>query len=473
MKSKTASQELLPQDLPPFKVDHYFEHLRKKEFGRLDSIDEVYLDYTGSGLYPDSLVKNYSNLIRHGNLGNPHSTNPASERSSSYENQTRIRILEFFNASDDYEVVFTQNASMGIKLIGESYQFTDASQYLVLADNHNSVIGIREYLPNKNGYSVCEVQRRDLRIPVDHMLEHLKDKPEGANNLFAFPAQSNVSGVQHDLNWIKTAQDLGWDVLLDAAAYVPTSILDLSIYKPDFVVLSFYKMFGFPTGIGALLIKKTSFTKLIKRGFAGGTVEIASALTNNKILSSSMSRRFENGTIDFLSFPAVINGLEFLSQVGMKKISARVKSLRQYLYDKLDDLKHSNGIHVVNLYGPHDNQNVGGTISMNVIDDNGKAYPYDTIQEKANECKINIRSGCFCNPGIDEVMNEITTENLNWFFNLQDPSYQCTFEVKSSMFGINRGAVRVAVGIPTTINELDRFINFVSSFRNIPATQLN
>lgn len=40
-----------------------------------------------------------------------------------------------------------------------------------------------------------------------------------------------------------------WFVLLDAASYVATNTLDLSVYPADFVAVSFYKMFGFPTGI--------------------------------------------------------------------------------------------------------------------------------------------------------------------------------------------------------------------------------
>jgi len=39
-----------------------------------------------------------------------------------------------------------------------------------------------------------------------------------------------------------------WFVVVDAAALVSCSPLDLSRYSPDFVTLSFYKMFGFPTG---------------------------------------------------------------------------------------------------------------------------------------------------------------------------------------------------------------------------------
>ena len=42
-----------------------------------------------------------------------------------------------------------------------------------------------------------------------------------------------------------------WHVLLDAAKLAATSVLDLSVHRPDFVAVSFYKMFGYPTGLGA------------------------------------------------------------------------------------------------------------------------------------------------------------------------------------------------------------------------------
>jgi selenocysteine lyase/cysteine desulfurase len=67
-----------------------------------------------------------------------------------------------------------------------------------------------------------------------------------AAGLFAYPAQSNFSGVRHDLGWIEAAHEHGYDVLLDAAAYVPTAQLDLSAVKPDFVPVSWHKVFGDP-----------------------------------------------------------------------------------------------------------------------------------------------------------------------------------------------------------------------------------
>ena len=48
----------------------------------------------------------------------------------------------------------------------------------------------------------------------------------------------------------------------------PTNRLDLSEVKPDFVTVSFYKMFGYPTGVGCLLIRNTVLGKLQRPWFA-------------------------------------------------------------------------------------------------------------------------------------------------------------------------------------------------------------
>jgi Aminotransferase class-V len=65
------------------------------------------------------------------------------------------------------------------------------------------------------------------------------------------------------LRWVREVQSMStpsheWKVLLDAAAFVPTQPLDLSVTPADFVTVSFYKMFGFPTGLGALLVRPPS-----------------------------------------------------------------------------------------------------------------------------------------------------------------------------------------------------------------------
>src|SRR5690606_29932828 len=107
-------------------------------------------------------------------------------------------------------------------------------------DNHNSVNGIREYCRNKGGsFSYCSMNREDLAINYEELERRLSETHSSGEKLFAYPAQSNVSGVQHDLSLIELAHNHGWDVLLDAAAFAPTSRLDLTLVRPDFVSLSF------------------------------------------------------------------------------------------------------------------------------------------------------------------------------------------------------------------------------------------
>lgn len=99
-------------------------------------------------------------------------------------------------------------------------------------------------------------------------------------HLFCYPAQSNFSGTRYPLSWIGEVKSGRmcpvsvpgkWFVLLDAASHVSTSPLDLSVHQADFVPLSFYKIFGFPTGLGALLVNNRTAPLLRKTYFGGGT----------------------------------------------------------------------------------------------------------------------------------------------------------------------------------------------------------
>lgn len=167
-------------------------------------------------------------------------------------------MLDFFAGDpQEYAVIFTPNASGALKLVGESYPFTTASRYLVAYDNHNSVNGIREFA-RADGAQVTYMPTiaPDLRLDARAVRAQLAGADHSAANLFAYPAQSNFSGVQHPLEWVAEAQSLGWDVLLDCAAFTPTNRLRLDEVRPDFVPLSFYKMFGYPTGVGALIAKR-------------------------------------------------------------------------------------------------------------------------------------------------------------------------------------------------------------------------
>jgi molybdenum cofactor sulfurtransferase len=438
------------------------QDLRKREFSRLDATGQVYLDYTGAGLYPESLLREYSEWLAREVFGNPHSLSPASIASTHQVEAARASVMQFFNASaDEYVVIFTLNASGGLKLVGESYPFEPGSQFALTADNHNSVNGVREFAQAK-GATVehlpldAQMQIRDLSLPgVD------RSKP----NLFAFPAQSNFSGVKHPLDWIHLAQDSGYDVLLDAAAHVPTTILNLQEVKPDFVTISFYKMFGFPTGVGALIARRAALDKLRRPWFAGGTVRFVSAQNRVHLLKNS-SEAYEDGTLNFLSIPAVTMGLNFLKQVGMKRINEHVTSLAKLLLNGLQAPRHSTGTPLVRIYGPTLNESRGATIALNLLTPSGKELDYRLVEERAIDEKISIRTGCFCNPGAAEAAFQYPAVRAYQCFEQLSPEGFSLQQFSACMSDKPVGAIRASLGIASNEADVQRFIELLEQFTN-------
>ncbi len=443
--------------------DIFFAQLRKTEYANLDKQHQTYLDFTGGNLYGKSQIIKHQELLLQHILGNPHSTNPSSQTATILVEETRKRIIQYFNAQD-YTCVFTQNASAALKIVGECYPFSENSTFLILSDNHNSVNGIREFCKSKKGHTqYVPLNYEDLQINEEELIRQFEQVPPSTNNLFAFPAQSNVSGVKHDLKWIKYAQQKGFDVLLDAAAFVPSSKLDLSEVQPDFVSVSFYKMFGYPTGIGCLLIKNSTYHKLNKPWFAGGTVTLVSIASQNKFLANG-HERFEDGTVNYNNIPAIKIGLDFVESIGIERISARIKSLTQYLITELGKLKHDNGQPLIKIFGPKSIENRGGNVIMNFFDSQGVAYPFEKIEQMTNKHLISIRSGCFCNPGIDEINNCITTEEISTYFISRDKG---DYYDMISFLGKMRGATRVSVGMATVKKDIDTFISLIATLKNV------
>lgn len=441
-----------------------FHELRAREFSRLDAAGHVYLDYTGSGLYPESLVRAHAELLRASVLGNPHSHSPSSSASTRRVDEARARVRDFFGAdSAEYEVVFTLNASGALKLVGESYPFGPGSRFVLTADNHNSVNGIREFAKAKGASVVYVPLGPDLRVP--ELERYLEGAEQGAPNLFAYPAQSNFSGVRHPLEWIEMARARGYDVLLDAAAFVPTNRLDLSAVRPDFVCVSFYKMFGFPTGVGALLARREALGRLRRPWFAGGTVRYVSAQNQVHLLQST-GEAFEDGTLNFLSIAAVPAGLDFLAGIGMERIHEHVTALTALVLQEFTALHHSSGAPLVRIHGPTTLEGRGATVAFSILDPDGKAVDLELVERRAAEANISLRTGCFCNPGAAEAAFQYEDVEAYRCFRSLSPEEFTLQQFSSCMNGKPVGAVRVSLGIAANEEDVRRLVEFLESFRD-------
>lgn len=284
-------------------------------------------------------------------------------------------------------------------------------------------------------------------------------------NLFAFPAQSNFSGVRHPLEFIEAAHSKGWDVLLDAAAFVPTNRLDLGRIKPDFVTISFYKMFGYPTGVGCLLARTSSLSRLHRPWFAGGTVNFATVQGRVHIFSPGEAG-FEDGTLNFLSLPAVEIGLNHLQRVGVETIHRRVACLTEWLLAALLDLRHGNGRHMVRIYGPTSTTMRGGTVTFNCYDPGGHLIDYRRVEELANSHNISLRTGCFCNPGAGEIAEGLTEDDMRQAAGTGEMNLPRFVQFMEHRGGKSAGAIRASLGIVSNARDAERFVDFIASLRD-------
>ena len=396
--------------------------LRAREFARLG--DHAYLDYTGSALYGESQVRAHREILASGVFGNPHSDSESSRASSAILEQARRRVLEFFDADEStHDLVFTANATAAIKLVAEAYPFAPETACALAADNHNSVNGIREYARRAN--AELRVLPLDDELRLDHPLEHLGYGP----GLLAFPAQSNFSGVRHPLTLVAAAHARGFDVLLDAAAFVPSHAFSLRECPADFVALSFYKLFGYPTGLGALIARREALDRLRRPWYSGGTLVFASVATDKYLLKPD-HEAFEDGTTNFLGVAALEAGFQLLDEVGMLRLGAHVCKLTHILLEELSAMPH------VTIYGPQECVARGGTVAFNV-----DGVHYAEVERQAREAGISLRGGCFCNPGAAEHALGIVG----------------SAEAKGKF-----GAVRISAGLANTVADVERALDLIA-----------
>ncbi len=288
----------------------------------------TYLDHAGATLYSSKQLEAHLKDLTSHLYANPHSSSVSSHLTTVAIDNTREVVLGHFHTdSDHYDVVFTSGCTAALNLLSHAFPWgrggtshahsckpetesdeSDSSLFCYLDDNHTSVVGMREVARQYGAITKCISMEsiiephQSLNEPYPTLIEphpplNNPHQPHpGPFCLFAYPAQSNFSGCKYPLSWCedipsgrvmleggeeREGKGRGrgkplsgdWMVVLDAASCVSTSPLDLSIHHPHFVSISFYKMFGFPTGLGALLVRKDCQGLLAKSYYGGGTVK--------------------------------------------------------------------------------------------------------------------------------------------------------------------------------------------------------
>ncbi|KAJ1920559.1 hypothetical protein H4219_001259 [Mycoemilia scoparia] len=488
-------------------------------------LSTIYLDHTGATLYSASHVKAQAADMLKAFSANPHSGHPLSKQTSERIDRIRSRLHRFFGVPEEtYTMIFTSGTTAAIKLAGEMVPWSKnpemKSRFMYLRDSHTSVVGLRGLVANSGSFvDTKAVEWQDIESDLNSIFtdspkrqqqqqqqqQQGKEQDVVVYDLLAYPGQCNFSGqrfptiLSQRLNYNINDENASTDpqikrkllVLLDAAALLPTTRLNLDVktnssnaskktqdihHYPDFITLSFYKIFGMPTGLGALFVKRELQPILQKSYFGGGTV---SALVYDEpwqAYRSDFSMKYEDGTPNYQSILSLGHALDsFERNFGsLSNVSDHVVSITKYAYSRLKKLRHSsNGRSVVKFYlGRRGGVSIfdsgveeirkyqGGTLALNIVDRNGGMVGYVELERLASMKSIALRVGGHCNPGAMQGFLDLSTKDVEKNY---EAGHVC-WDDHDVIDGKALGVVRISFGAMTSHEDIDKFVQFIEEY---------
>ena len=344
---------------------------------------------------------------------------------------TRPSIAEFIHAGSEKEIIFTLNTTHAINTVALGFKFKADDVVLITNREHNSNL-----LPwlrlQKLGLIQVEhtVAQRDDVFDLEEFENHFKGKQI---RLVSMAWTSNVTGTTIPAQEIiAIAHRHGARVLLDGAQTVPHQAVDVRALDVDFLAFSLHKMGG-PRGVGVLYAKQ----ELVQGGDAidpailgGGTVDDA---TYDSYRLLQAPEKFEAGIQNYSGLIASGATIEYLSQVGMERISAHEERLNSYLTDALRNRYGDLGWFTI--LGPQEASCRGGILAFEVRRPNAVGI----ATELDAQSNVMIRDGVFC---VHSYFNE--RFGANW--------------IHPKSFRDHRMIYRVSLYFYNTLAECDVFL---------------
>ncbi|PSS04127.1 Molybdenum cofactor sulfurase [Actinidia chinensis var. chinensis] len=406
---------------PQYSHTHKADQIRAQEYPHLSLSNHVCLDYIGHCLFSSSSSSSNSQFfdVVYKSVSLNSQLLYGGEESE-LETRLRKRIMSFMNVSeDDYFMVFTANKSSAFKLLADNYPFHTNKNLLTVYDCESEAVEEMTESASKRGTRVrsAEFLWPSLRIQSGKLRRTMvsRTNKRTTKGLFVFPLQSSLTGARYSYLWMSIAQENGWHVLLDASALGAKDMetLGLSLFHPDFLICSFYKIFGEnPSGFGCLFIKKSIASLFNKSSIetSRGIVSLVPAqapefeLSKQDLagpssvseydLDESQSRRNEMGISE--SSDLECRGLDHADSLGLILISSRVRYLVNWLVNALMSLHHpnsENGLSLVRIYGPKVRIDRGPAVAFNLFDWKGEKIDPKIVQKLADRNNISLSCG--------------------------------------------------------------------------------
>lgn len=373
----------------------------------------VYFDNAATTQTPkvviDSIVSYYSTLNANIHRGAHYLSQKATE---AYEN-TRRKFQRHLNAKNSSEIIFTSGTTHSINLVANGFNnlLKSGDEIIVSHLEHHSNIVPWQMLCEKTG-AIMKI------IPMNHDGELIFSEYEKLlSNKTKVVFVNHVSNALGTINPVKEiiskAHEFGAAVLIDGAQALPHFEVDVKDLNADFYVASAHKFYG-PTGVGILYGKEKWLDKLPP--YQGGG-EMIDEVTFEKTTYAKLPNKFEAGTPNISGVIASGIAIDYINNIGLKKILKYENVLLKYATEKLLE------IDGIKIYGNTDNKT--SVISFNL----GNIHHYDIGSIIDNE-GIAVRTGHHCAQPIMDYYKIPGTIRLSLSF------YNTTEEIDSLISAI-------------------------------------
>lgn len=232
----------------------------------------------------------------------------------------------------DYkEISITQNATVGMNLVGHGLKLKEGDEIINTNQEHGGGFGVWQLLAKKNG---CVYKQAEMPVPAN-------DPQEIVDNIFAqVTSKTRVIAVPHIVSVYGTvmpvaeicsrARAQGIFTVLDGAQSVGHVPVDVEAIGCDAYYSSLHKWMLAPPGSGLLFVRADRVTDLWST--------VASYNWDNQ--EDHGFRLMQHGT----GSPSIIAGydaaVEFFNTVGEERWLNRIKELGAYLRNGLAAMKH-------------------------------------------------------------------------------------------------------------------------------------
>ena len=323
----------------------------------------------------DSIVSYYSTLNANIHRGAHYLSQKATE---AYEN-TRRKFQQHLNAKNSSEIIFTSGTTHSINLVANGFTnlLKSGDEIIVSHLEHHSNIVPWQMLCEKTG-AIMKI------IPMNHDGELIFSEYEKLlSNKTKVVFVNHVSNALGTINPVKEiiskAHEFGAAVLIDGAQALPHFEVDVKDLNADFYVASAHKFYG-PTGVGILYGKEKWLDKLPP--YQGGG-EMIDEVTFEKTTYAKLPNKFEAGTPNISGVIASGIAIDYINNIGLKKILKYENVLLKYATEKLLE------IDGIKIYGNTENKT--SVISFNLAN----IHHYDIGSIIDNE-GIAVRTGHHC-----------------------------------------------------------------------------